>query len=71
MSVVKKLTMQDFEQQRKQQEEDFKALNLTPVNQDYPIDKKKQPKRPPNIITKKASLEQATLPLATTLPVTN
>ena len=66
MSYVKKLTMDDFEQQRKQQEDNFRALNMgsfqaSPGEPD--------PARPP--MAKQSSAEPATMPLSTALPVTN
>ncbi len=66
MSGVKKLTMQDFEEQRKKQEEDFKAYNIASF-QDLPVEI--EPARP--AITKKSSAVQETMPLTTALPVTN
>ena len=66
-STVKKLTMKDFEKQRLQQDEAFKTANLA-TNYELPSELHPDHRQ---MITKKTSEVQATMPLATELPVTN
>ena len=64
MSTTKRKTMQDFEENKKQQHDDLLQMNLEPKAQLQVFEAHDRP-----VVAKKQSAQQSTIPLATALPV--